>query len=341
MNLQEPLNIELLGQLAAYLERIGRITPNEAIVARKLTGGVSNRTVLVKRPNGEAWVLKQALAQLRVQVPWFSDPNRIHREARGLRWLQKLAPAGHIPAFLFEDHEYHVLGMAAVPEPHQNWKVMLLGGQICRDHVLQFGQLLGDIHRRAYEERSAVAPAFADRSFFESLRLEPYYAYTAEQIPEAADFLYALITDVRRQALSLVHGDYSPKNILIHQDNLFLLDHEVIHYGDPAFDIGFSMTHFLSKAHHLPFYRADFIEAARKYWQTYWGRLGNVTWRNGLEVRAVRHTLGCILARVAGRSTLEYLTIEEHYRQQEVAVRLMKTPPPSMLALIDQFTGNL
>jgi hypothetical protein len=66
-------------------------------IVRVLAGGISNRTVLVDRPEvGEAWVVKQALPKLRVVVDWFSDPERIHREALGLRWLEELAPSGTI-----------------------------------------------------------------------------------------------------------------------------------------------------------------------------------------------------------------------------------------------------
>ena len=118
-------------------------------------------------------------------------------------------------------------------------------------------------------ELGELAGLFDDRSHFESLRLEPYYAFTATQIPAAAGFLQALIAGTRARRLTLVHGDFSPKNILIHRDSLVLLDHEVIHWGDPAFDLGFSLTHLLSKAHHLPNHRADFANAAREYWQTY------------------------------------------------------------------------
>src|SRR5215510_7342143 len=125
----EPLDIEQHDALIAYLRRTGRIAPDEPITARTLAGGVSNRTVLVERPNGEAWVLKQALAKLRVAVDWFSSPERIHREALGLRWLARLAPPGTTTPLIFEDHTHHLLAMQAVPRPHENWKAMLLAGQ--------------------------------------------------------------------------------------------------------------------------------------------------------------------------------------------------------------------
>ena len=132
----ELLDIERPGALVEYLRRTGRIGEGEEPRVRVLTGGVSNRTVLVEWPGtGEGWVLKQALPKLRVAVDWFSDPARIHQEALGLRWLERLAPPGTITPLVFEDHENHLLAMKAVPEPHENWKTMLLRGDLKMDHV--------------------------------------------------------------------------------------------------------------------------------------------------------------------------------------------------------------
>ncbi len=301
------LDIEQPGALLHYLRQTGRIEPDEEPAIRVLAGGVSNRTVLVERPNGEAWVVKQALAKLRVQVDWFSSPERIHREALGLRWLEQIAPPNTTTPLVFEDHQFHLMAMQAVPKPHENWKTMLLGGRLEADHIAQFARLLGTIHRRGHERRTELEPVFADRAFFESLRLEPYYGYTATQVAAASSFLTELIAATLARRDTIVHGDYSPKNVLVHGDMLVLLDHEVIHFGDPGFDLGFSLTHLLSKAHHLPVKRADFASAAVAYWTCYRDTLGDVPFAAELEPRAVRHTLGCLLARVRGRSPLEYM----------------------------------
>jgi 5-methylthioribose kinase len=338
----ELLDIEQPGALVGYLKGTGRVGEGEEPVVRVLAGGVSNRTVLVERPEaGEAWVVKQALPKLRVTVDWFSDPERIHREALGLRWLEELAPLGTITPLVFEDRDNHLLAMAAVPEPHENWKTMLLGGRLENDHVGQFGRLLGTVHRRGYERREETEPAFWDRSFFESLRLEPYYGYTAEQVPDAVDFLGALVEETRARRDTLVHGDYSPKNVLVREGALVLLDHEVIHFGDPAFDLGFSLTHFLSKAHHLPGMREDLADAARFYWATYREVIEELPWAADIEERAVRHTLGCLLARVAGRSPLEYLDEGELARQREAVLALLQYPPESVPGLVEDFVGRL
>ncbi|HEY7116124.1 MAG TPA: phosphotransferase [Tepidisphaeraceae bacterium] len=332
-----PLDIENPDQLLAYLRATARIAPDEHPRIQVLAGGVSNRTVLVERPSGEAWVLKQALAKLRVAVDWFSDPRRIEREALGLKYLAEIAPPGTITPLVFEDPAHHLLAMEAVPQPHENWKTLLLSGRIDPAHVDRFGHLLGTIHRRGWERRVEFGALFGDRSFFESLRVEPYYRYTATQVPEAKAFLKELIFETNVRQLTLVHGDYSPKNVLIHDGRLILLDHEVIHFGDPAFDLGFSLTHLLSKGHHLPQHRPAFAGAARLYWQTYRQALGEVRWAGDLEEFAVRHTLGCLLARVAGRSPLEYLTPDQRAWQRAVVLTMMNGLPDDMDDLIETF----
>lgn len=329
------MDIERAAELTAYLQSRGHGTPASIDV---LAGGVSNRTVLVSWPDGSAWVMKQALAKLRVKADWFSDPARIHREALGLQGMGELLP-GASPALVFEDKPNHILAMQAVSQPHDNWKSMLLRGELHEDHVLQFATMLAGIQRNALARRDEVAAAFDDRNFFETLRLEPYFAYAAQQVPQAAPFMHALIERTRANRHTLVHGDYSPKNVLVHDDKLVLLDFEVIHWGDPAFDVGFSMTHLLSKAHHLALQRTAFVSAAHLYWQTYFAQAAGLF--GDLEARSVHCTLGCLLARVDGRSPLEYLSEAERHRQREAVLSLMADPPATMPALIDAFVARV
>ena len=343
------LDIKQPAALMAYLRRTGRIAADEQPAIRVLGGGVSNRTVLVERPDGEAWVLKQALEKLRVAVDWFSSPERVHREALGLRWLADLVPAQRLATLVFEDHAHHLLAMRAVPQPHDNWKSLLLAGHLKEDYVAQFGRLLGALHRETgagAARHAEAARAFDDRSFFASLRFEPYYGYTATQVPAATGFLHRLIAETLATRVTLVHGDYSPKNVLVYRGDagdgtLVLLDHEVIHYGDPAFDLGFSLTHLLSKAHYLRGQRDLFAVAANVYWDTYAATVGAAPWMAGVEERAVRHTLACLLARVAGRSPLEYLDAGARSRQREAVLALLARTPPTVPALIARFVAEV
>ena len=330
------MNIEDHDSLRAYLRGEGWLASDENPGFKTLTGGVSNRAVLVQREPGRSdWVIKQALAKLRVAIDWFSAPQRIQREAAALQWLGVIIP-DHVPAFVFLDEQRHILAMSAVPQPHRNWKTALLQGQSDRQHARQFGSLLAQIHSA---KQPALKVDFADRRFFEELRLEPYYSYTAEQLPEAADFLHGLIADTRARRLCLVHGDYSPKNVLIADGRLVILDFEVAHFGDPAFDIGFAMTHLLSKAHYLPAQRSAFIQMAVDFWQRYRGEL--LLSDDSLERQAIRHTCACLLARAAGRSPLEYLDRATRQRQAKITLSLLADKFNSLPELIQAFEERL
>jgi tRNA A-37 threonylcarbamoyl transferase component Bud32 len=326
------IDIEDREQQLAYLMNRGI----EVSSVQRLEGGVSNRVVLVRPESGRPFVMKQALPKLRVQVDWFCTPARIEREALGLKYLAELVP-GNVPELLFEDSEHYLLAMEAVPEPHRNWKSMLMAGELFPEHVMSFGRLLGTIHVNSARRSAELLPIFEDRSIYETLRIEPYYRYTASRVPAAADFLNALIEDTYATQAALVHGDYSPKNILIHQDRLILLDCEVVHFGDPCFDVGFSMAHLLSKTHHLKQHRAKFAEAACEYWSAYCGYAR----AEAMEARAVRHSLACCLARVAGRSPLEYLDATERANQQSVTVELMANPPERIPDLVEGFVERI
>ena len=150
----------------------------------------------------------------------------------------------------------------------------------------------------------------------------------------------ALVVETRATRYTLVHGDYSPKNVLVHEGNLILLDHEVIHFGDGAFDIGFALTHLLSKAHALPKYRDQFAEAAHGFWKIYRIEAGDDLAHAAMEARACRHTLACMLARCIGRSPLEYLKPPEMAVQANAASALMDNPPTKIAELVGEFIGR-
>jgi aminoglycoside phosphotransferase (APT) family kinase protein len=334
------LDIENFPALLQYLRASSRIPPTETPRLTNLAGGVSNRTVLLERPTAESWVLKQALERLRVQAEWHSDPRRIEREALGIQTLAQIAPPDSITPLIFLDPRHHLLAMQAVPKPHENWKSMLMSGRIDPDHVRQFARLLASIHSAGFQRRDEFASPFDDRTYFESLRLEPYYLYSAQRMPAVEPFINRLVADTRATRYTLVHGDYSPKNVLVHNGRIVLLDHEVIHFGDGAFDLGFALTHFLSKANALSAHRRRFVDSAHLFWQTYRAAVIAPD-PDALESRAVRHILGCLLARCVGRSPLEYLAPPAAARQANAASALMDAPPTTIERLISTFLARL
>jgi tRNA A-37 threonylcarbamoyl transferase component Bud32 len=331
------MNVEEPASLAAYLAQRGYAMEESRI----LPGGVSNNTVLVRLIDGSSIVVKQAREQLKSAAEWKSDPARIRQEALAMQWLSRWTPAGSIPRLLFLDTANHILAMDAVPQPHHEWKRLLLSGKIHLDHFSQFGELLATIHSGSHLESAEVEPLFRDQSFFFSLRLEPYYLYAADHEPRAAAFLRELVRDTQARRFALVHGDYSPKNVLVCGDRLVLLDHETANFGEPTFDVGFGLTHFLSKALHLSKHRERLRAGAHEFWRAYRRGLPAIPELTDVSERAVRHTLGCLMARVAGKSLLEYMTPKERDTQRAIVIRCMEKIPASVEDLIDQFTDCL
>lgn len=352
----EPLDITNPNAVTAYLRCCAHLAPDEPVRVDVLAVTTCNRLVRVERASGDAWLLKQALPRQQVPGGWCSDPGHIGREAEALRWLPQLAPTGTIAPFVFEDAERNLLATVAVPRPHENWKVMLLEGRVNPAHAAQLGAVLGTIHRRAAEwpVPSPLPQIFADRSFFEATRLERYYDHTASQLPAARAFMEALADESWNRRLTLVHGDYGPKNLLVlpaadgdgnadggPRDRVVLVGHELLHWGDPAFDVGFALAHLLSLAHHLPARRPAFRDGAGQFCTTYAGTLGPALWDATSEPLAVRHTLGCLLAHVAGRAPLTYLTPAEQERQQQTVLAMTARPPATLAELIQDFTAGI
>jgi len=331
------VDIEQPDQLIAYLRARGAIGADETPPVRVLTGGVANKTVLVERPSG-GLVVKQALGKFRVQVDWFVQPERSALEALGLRTYEALLPAGSTPRFLFEDPDHFIHAMTAIPQPHETLKRLLLDGRGTAAQVERFAALMAAAHLAALKQADVLRPQFDSLEYFETQRLEPFYAYTASQVPAAADFIHALIDETRRTQLTLVHADFTPKNILVLPDErLVLLDYEIVHWGDPAFDVGLALAHLIAKAIKVEARRADYRTYAVQFARRYLDQVGAAF--GPLEARIVRHALACVLARVRGRSPLEYF---EEPQRADIAARVVQQltqPPITVDTLVTALVG--
>jgi 5-methylthioribose kinase len=322
----------------SYLRSTGRIGPDEQVHVRELTGGVSNMVLLVEclQREGHDFVLKQARAQLRTQQAWFSSVERVWREAEVLALCTRLLEkAGELdgarmaearlkactPAILFEDRENYLFGMTAAPRPNAVWKEALLAGEADRSIAMACGQLLATLHGGSWRDPS-IARALGDRTLFEQLRVDPYYRTLTEVQPAMRAPLERLIASLGENPLSLVHADFSPKNLLVFADGLMMVDFETGHYGDPAFDLGFFLSHLVLKAAlHAPRHEAflKLTEAFRRAYDAAMQPLIGSQQLASLWARGAQNFAGCAWARLDAKSPVEYLT-QEHRREQLRAI---------------------
>ncbi|HLQ45343.1 MAG TPA: phosphotransferase [Planctomycetaceae bacterium] len=348
--------------LIDYLRKTGRLSDALAATshAEVLSGGVSNVVMRVSVPNGQDFVVKQSRAQLRTAAAWFSQPERIWRERDVLDTLQHCAPPGLVPKLLFEDRDNFLFAMEAIARQHVVWKSCLLNGET--DHAIarRLGEVLATIHTRTSND-AELRERLADRTIFDELRLDPFYRFVAQRHPELRPALERLIDETSATVVCLVLGDFSPKNILIvHGENergagaeprIALVDFETGHFGDPAFDLGFFLSHLLLKTIKHAARADEFVEMARTFWSAYCGTgiqpvLASETSSGQVENlpherRIVSHLAACMRARVDGKSTVDYLTSEAQALVREVTRDWLLSPPDRVEAAFDDLRIRL
>lgn len=285
----------------------GLITPEAEITP--LTGGVSSDVFRVYS-RGSEFVVKRALAKLRVAADWHAPLDRNHYEHRYLSVAGEIAPKS-FPAVLHVNDDEGYFTMSWLGEGWDNWKEQMLGG-ICDPETASLaGKLMGDIHRETANRPDLRAEFPTDKNFDE-LRLDPYLRATAEKHPNLKPLILQEIDRIANTHDGLVHGDFSPKNILVRPGEIILLDCEVAWYGDTSFDPAFLLNHLLLKSlYHAPAEMglSAMFEAATT---AYISARGFDPAEADLWSRKVaRLLLMLLLARVDGKSPAEYIAPHE------------------------------
>ena len=308
--------------------------PRDApMLIRELGGGVSNIVLLVegKAPCGESrrWVVKQSLEKLRVKDDWRSERSRIFLEAEAIRALGPLLGQGTVPRVVHVGLEDYLFIMTAAPPGSVMWKEGLLEGWVDMGVARQAGTLLALMITSSRHDPS-FRTAFAERAVFDQLRIDPYYRTIAARHPDVRPFVEKLIDDSWQIRTAIVHGDYSPKNLLVRGNGIFLIDFEVVHWGDPAFDAGFLLNHLFLKAFHQPRFGPLYFSAAREFWRELLkgserAELGD------FENMTLRHLGALMLARIDGKSPVEYVRDEmTKDKVRRFAKRLLVEGPRSL-----------
>jgi 5-methylthioribose kinase len=300
----------------AYLaQRLGMDAGEIAVW--ELTGGVSNAVLRVRLTGQADLVLKQSLGQLRTKEVWLCERERIFSEQAALELLEGVAPEGSLPRILFADPANYLIAMSAAEEEAPTWKEELLAGRVDLGLCRQAAAL-----QAAFWRAGTGGERFADLALFEQLRLDPYYRFTAGRHADLERYFAAAAEQARQQRVGLTHGDWSPKNFLVQGGGrLFSIDYEVMHYGDPSFDVAFLLNHFLLKGWRAPQWRGLYAAGALGYWEAL-----PKPWE-WLEEGTIRH-LGCLqLARVDGKSPVEYLSELQRVQVRRFARDIIQNPP--------------
>jgi 5-methylthioribose kinase len=302
------------------LSNLGLAQRDDAITVKALTGGVSSNIFQLTTKHAQ-YCLKQALPQLKVAKEWLAPVDRVFAEIDWLQTAATIAPDA-VPQILGVDQASKSFVMQHLGDEYLNWKTQLLAGKIADKVAAQLGNILGRIHSQTALKED-IAKRFANDDTFYAIRLEPYLEEAARQHPDLSPRLRALIARTQHNPKVLVHGDVSPKNIMLGPLGPVILDAECAWYGDPAFDVAFCLNHFFLKAAHMPTAAPALLKNAQDFLNAY---LQEVTWEPvpELENRIATLLPGLMLARVDGKSPVEYLAAERGAIVRKLAIEFLQ-----------------
>ena len=323
---------------AALIEDLGLGARGDITRVVPLTGGVASDIARVDL--GERrYCAKFALARLRVAAEWTAPVRRNRAEYAWLRFAGATSP-GSAPRTFGRSNRLGGFVMECIDgDDVILWKSALLAENADAGQAAAVADALGRIHA-ASAQPGFDASAFRNAEDFAALRIEPYLICAARVHPAAADRLAALAQGLVREQGVLVHGDVSPKNVLFRDGAPVLLDAECATLGDPAFDVAFCLNHLVLKAFHAPASaarrRAD-LEAFRT---TY---VRHVAWEDptALELRIAALLPALMLARVDGKSPVEYLSPDAQASVRAASLALLADGPRALGATMAAIAARI
>jgi 5-methylthioribose kinase len=304
-----------------------------------LTGGVSSDIVRIRLADGRDFCAKRALDQLKVAAEWKAPLERNHYEVAWLRRAGGIVP-GAAPKVFAEDREHGVALLEYLPsEDYVLWKTALLSGWTDADVAVSVARLLGRFHAATLND-AEVAAEFPTDHLIDALRLDPYLRFTAGRHPELSERMLAVLNTTATTKLALVHGDVSPKNILVSKrdGHPVLLDAECAWYGDPAFDTAFCLNHLVLKSVHMPALREDLLEEAMAFAAEWLSHFPS-NLQADLDQRTASLLPCLMLARIDGKSPVEYLSEPDRQRVRELSIPLIEAPRRTITEVIERLSA--
>ena len=288
------------GSVVTYLSQRGLLTVDATV--ETLTGGVSCVVLAVSNTDIDL-VVKQALPELKTKAKWVADQRRAIVEADAMQVYHSITPDS-VPKLIDCDEKEFTLTMSRLPRSCTNWKIDMLEGRIYPEMGTKLGKVLAAWHNAAAVS-DEIKAKFMEDSLFEQLRVAPFYRAVMDKNPDLQPVISNLIDEITTVKSTLVHGDFSPKNIMATTDHRpIVLDFEVAHIGNPVFDLAFLLAHLLCKVIHAPqqSQKQLLVETAKQFLVSY-------TEISNLKVaESLPHHIALIaLARVEGVSPVNYL----------------------------------
>jgi len=317
---------------------LGIAASTEVLSVKPLTGGVGSDIAVIDLGKIQLCA-KFALPQLKVAEDWHAPVHRNRAEYKWLEFAAQVAPESAIELYGLSELQHGFVMEYMQGKDVYLWKSALLEGRADQNEAAMVGDLIGRIHNRSSADGFNATP-FQNQKDFQAIRLDPYLNFTASHWPQYARQLNDLADRLYHSDQVLVHGDVSPKNILIRDGLPVILDAECATMGDPSFDCSFCLNHLILKAVHVPASRSELIESIFQFWRAY---TRHVSWESvaGLEKRICQLIPALMLARVDGKSPVEYLGDTERAIVRKISTAFLETFPANLHQFSEHFTTQL
>ena len=312
--------------------------PGQVRSIKPLQGGVSSEIAVVDL-GFRMICVKFALERLRVEQDWRAPIERNKAEYDWLEFAAQVVPES-VPEVFGRSESLNGFAMEYFDPAHSiQWKNEILAGTFRKEDAAAVAGLIGRIHA-ASGSGNIDSANFQNLDAFRQLRVDPYLIAASSRHPRLTRALRTLAESLLNGKFSiLIHGDASPKNILLRDNGPVLLDAECATAGDPAFDLAFLLNHLTLKAIHLPQMKAELVEASAIAWRAY---RDYVDWEDSrdLECRVSALLPSLMLARIHGKSPVEYLSKREAHTVLNAAETLLIDPPQNISEFLERAHGD-
>ena len=298
----------------------GLLSSNQKYISKKITDGVSSDIWYVKTSNKQ-YCIKRALAKLTVKEDWYAPIDRNNYEVKYFTHCRVIQPYS-FPKILGHDSKNFILAM----EWFDNkkfivWKKKLLEKSVSLKDGKRIGKLLSLVHKSFYKKKQYEKIFLNDKTFYD-IRIEPYLRFTSKFYPEFYESYKKTINFLTKNKSTVIHGDFSPKNILLGKNFPVILDAETACWGNPAFDIAFFNNHIILKSIFNRKVFKSYLNLSNHFLKTYLANFSVVNNSNFISKFITLQAL-LILARVDGKSPVEYFKKQHKAIARSLAKNLL------------------
>lgn len=293
--------------MISYLKEHGIINDVEPYSINYCSGGVSCPVAIIESGD-RTLLIKQGRARLAVKEEWLADPARTNLEGKGAAFFHRYLPELQ-PDVVINDEENHIFVREAIPSGCHMWKADLLEGILDFKVAERTMETMAIVHNSSAKDPDVPVIFNNYRNIYE-LRVTPYIQFVAKKYPQLAPVSEEVSDLIMNHHQVLVHGDYSPKNIIVTPDRqVCVIDSEPVHCGNAICDVSNFTTHIVLKSAHLKKYSAAFLNMLVAMTDTYFSRI-DFDDPKKVEANCMKALGMTVLARIDGKSPAEYITDE-------------------------------